>query len=49
MKSSESESMATYWEVTPRPQSPSPAARRPLWEEVTLEMGTQFQAAHSSN
>ena len=43
MKSSESESMATYWEVTPHPQSPSPAARRPLWEEVTLEMGTQFR------
>ena len=30
-KSSESESMATYWEVTPRPQSPSPAARSPFW------------------
>ena len=49
MKSSESESMATYWEATPRPQSPSPAARRPLWEEVNLELGTQFLGSLDGN
>ena len=49
MKSSESESMATYWEATPHPQSPSPAARRPLWEEVNLELGTQFLGSLGGN